>query len=54
VQDGPTGPEPRGGFDDAGFLLLPGDAKTLIYNPAPGEQAMSPEDFARLIVCRHL
>jgi beta-mannosidase len=54
VQDGPTGPEPKGGFDDAGFLLLPGDAKTLIYSPAMGEQAMRPEDFAPLIVCRHL
>jgi beta-mannosidase len=54
VQDGPASLEPRGEFDDAGFLLLPGEPKTLVYHPALGEKARNPEDFAHLIVCRHL
>lgn len=54
VKDGPEGPQPRGEFDDAGFLLLPGETKIVRYQPAPGEQPLPLKDFKNEIVCRHL
>ena len=54
VRDGPTGPEPRGEFSDAGFLLLPGDKKNLVYHPAAGEEPWNPDDFVSQLLFHHL
>lgn len=47
-------PEPLGEFDDAGFLLLPGETKRLVYTPAPGESRRGAKDFEAGLRFMHL
>ncbi len=50
----PWMPVPGGSFSDEGFLLLPGEEKTVEYQPLEGETARSPEAFLKSLRCMHL
>jgi beta-mannosidase len=50
----PQLPAPAGGFSDEGFLLLPGETKTIEYRPLKGEEALSPEALLSGLRCMNL
>jgi len=50
----PQMPVPGGSFSDEGFLLLPGESKTVEYMPLEGEKSRSPEAFLAALRFLHL
>lgn len=50
----PSGFALRGRLDDAGFLLLPGESRTLRYEPSADESSIGPEALAARLRVMHL